>query len=314
MPILAKNLGMKKFKKTLLFIVLFLITTSVLGYFYFDQKFTPDKNYLNIKNESEKILIKWDNEKQSMFLPIKIQGDTTTYFMQFDTGSHYTIFYEKSIKNILKIKFDSKNKTCETQFSLGNTQVFSNNFKTIDYGEKINASDSIKLIGTIGSDILEVSKTLINFRENYIVFNLNKTPKNFNNKLFDFKFKKRRIIIPAELNNKQENFLYDSGSSAFELITNKEIWENLKTPQSKIKIESGNSWGNILKTYTAESNNFILFNKTKIPLKEVTHIEGYSIIQYSLMKFSGMSGMLGNKIFLKNSVFIDTKENKMGID
>ncbi len=32
------------------------------------------------------------------------------------------------------------------------------------------------------------------------------------------------------------------------------------------------------------------------------------------MKFSGMTGMLGNKIFLKNRIYIDCSKEKIGIE
>jgi hypothetical protein len=43
-------------------------------------------------------------------------------------------------------------------------------------------------------------------------------------------------------------------------------------------------------------------------------VEGFSQTQYMLMKFSGMTGMLGNKVFLKNSIYIDCPEGKIGIE
>jgi hypothetical protein len=49
-------------------------------------------------------------------------------------------------------------------------------------------------------------------------------------------------------------------------------------------------------------------------LANVTYVEGFSQTQYSMMKFSGMTGMLGNKIFLNNCLYIDCTENKIGIE
>ena len=132
--------------------------------------------------------------------------------------------------------------------------------------------------------------------------------------MLDFEFKKRKIIFNASLRGKEENFLYDSGSSAYELLTNKKVWKNLKTPNSKIKIEKVKSWDKILTAYTANCKHKIQFSNQKIPLNHVTHIEGFSQVQYVMMKFSGMTGMIGNKIFLKNCLYLDCKQNKMGIE
>lgn len=304
---------MKVFKKIAWTILVIIVLSLLGGYLYFDQKFTPEKNYLTVENESGETPIAWlGNDKNVLLLPMNFPGDTTNYYMQFDTGSPYTLLYSKSIENIKEIAVNKDR--AKTSFYLGNTIITSNNFKIFNNEEEENTNDSIKIIGTLGADILENRRTIINLRENYIAFNLSKEPTEFQNKLIDFKFKKRKIIIQAVLKGKQEKFLYDSGTSAYELLTTKEVWEDLKLPNSKVIIEKAQSWENVLVSYTAKCNTAILFKNKELPLDEVTYVEGFSKAQYLLMKFSGMTGMLGNKIFLKNSIYIDGSNNKIGIE
>lgn len=302
-----------KILKTITFFLALILLLLLGAYFYFDQKFTPEKNYLTLKNESGKIPIIWeDADKKALLIPVHFQNDTVTYHMQLDTGSPYTVLYTKSIKSIKSVEL--KNGVAKTTFSIGNTTVSSDQFKLIDNGNGFQEKDSIKTIGTIGSDIIENRKTLINFRENYVVFNLSKMPKSFQSKMMDFKLKKRKIIIPATLNGEEKEFLYDSGTSAFELLISKEVWNTLKTPHSKIMVEKGKSWENVLTTYTAECNASIYFKDKKIPLHTMTYVEGFSQTQYLLMKFSGMTGMLGNKFFQDHCIYIDGSVKKIGID
>jgi uncharacterized protein YbcI len=129
------------------------------------------------------------------------------------------LFYTKAIKNIKGIV--TSNERSKATFYLGNTKVASDKFRIIDNGESSDKNDSLKIIGTLGADILEDRKTSINFRENNIVFNLTDTPVGFGKYLTDFTFKKRHIIIPALLKGNKEKFLYDSGTSAYELLTSK---------------------------------------------------------------------------------------------
>jgi len=303
---------MKILKKIVLTLIVVLVLSAFGGYIYFDKKFTPEKNYLTVNNESGPIPFKWlGKEKNVLLLPIHFEGDTATYYLQFDTGSPYTVLYSKSIKNIRQI---STNKDiAKTSFYIGKTKITSDKFKIYKLGND-NNNDSVKIIGTIGADILENRKTIINFRENNIALNLSKVPTQFQTKLFDFKFKKRKIIVRGLLKGKEEQFLFDSGTSAYELLTNKEVWENLKLPTSKINIEKSQSWDRVLTTYTANCNQKIQFFNHELPLNNVTYVEGFSQVQYSMMKFSGMTGMLGNKIFLNNSLYIDCTQNKMGIE
>jgi predicted aspartyl protease len=303
---------MKVLKKIMLTFLVVLVLAVLGGYVYFDQKFTPEKNYLTVENESGSIPFTWlGTEKNVLLLPIHFEGNTVTYYLQFDTGSPYTVFYSKSIKNIHQIY--TTEEVVKTSFYIGKTKITSDKFKIYNLGND-NNNDSLKIIGTIGADVLENRKTIINFKENYIALNLSKVPTQFQTKLFDFKFKKRKIIVRGLLKGKEENFLFDSGTSAYELLTNKEVWENLKLPNSKINIEKSQSWENILTTYTANCNQKIQFSNHEIPLNNVTYVVGFSQTQYSLMKFSGMTGMLGNKIFLNSSLYIDCVQNKMGIE
>ena len=309
--ILQENLTMKLFKRLALGSLAILILILAGGYIYFDQKFSPDKNYLTVKNESGNIPITWlGNDKNVLLLPIHFSRNSEIYYLQFDTGSPCTQFYSASIRNIKEIEININ--LAKAAFFVGNTEISSDKFK-IFKTEKEDKSDSIKIIGTIGADILDDRKTIINFKENNVVLNLSKTPEGFKNDLIDFKFKKRKILISGILKGKERKFLYDSGTSAYELLTYKEEWENLKSANSKVKIEKARSWNNVLTTYTARCNQNIRFKNKEIPVKEITYVEGFSNAQFSLMKFSGMSGMLGNKIFLENSIFINCSENKIGI-
>lgn len=301
-----------KILKKILFTFLIVLILGLLGtYLYFDQKFTPEKNYLSIENESGNIPFTWlGEEKNVLLLPVQFSGDATAYYLQFDTGSPSTVFYSKAITEIEQIIV--KDERVKATFYIGKTKISSDKFQILNFGNDENKN--LKIIGTIGADVLENRKTIINFKENYISLNLTKQPIQFQGKLIDFKFKKRKIIIFGFLNGNEEKFLFDTGTSAYELLTNKEAWANLKVTNSKVTIEKSQSWNTILTSYTAKCNQNIQFGTQKIPLKNVTYVEGFSQTQYSMMKFSGMTGMLGNKIFLNNCLYIDCLENKIGIE
>jgi hypothetical protein len=161
---------MKILKKVIWSILGILILSAIGGYIYFDQKFSPEKNYLTVKNESGSVPFKWlGNEKNVLLLPIHFENDTTKYYLQFDTGSPYTVFYSNPIKNIRQISL--KNDVAATSFTIGKTKVSSSNFK-IYKSSADNDNKSLKIIGTIGADILENRKTIINFKQNYISLNL----------------------------------------------------------------------------------------------------------------------------------------------
>ncbi|WP_338841147.1 hypothetical protein [Flavobacterium ginsenosidimutans] len=312
---------MKLFKKIavgfLAFIVLFLLG----GYFYFQKKFTPPENYLKVSGIAENIPIKWiantENAHSALLLPIKIDGINKTFFMQFDSGSPTTVFYKKSLESIAEqfknqIKIDLENNQISTNFTMGKMNVSSNIFEVLNYGEKVSFEDSKAedIIGTVGTDLLEKRITVLDFKNNQCSF----TEKIKENDFTDFEFKKRKILIPSIIENKKLKLLYDSGTSGYELITTKEIWQKYRTKNSVIKTEKGNSWGNALSVYSASAKKKIQFQKVILNLSEVTYIEGTSDLQKFLMKRSGMQGMIGNKLFLNHKLILDCKNEKFKLE
>lgn len=185
---------MKIIKWMILIIVAIIIITGLGSYIYFDRKFTPEKNYLRVEYESGIIPIKWIGEdKNALLVPIHFQKDTSTYYLQFDTGAVYTELYTKVAEPLKEITI--KDKRAATSFYIGKMKITSNKIKISNTGKSSEANNPIKIIGTLGADIIEHRKTLINFRDNNIIFNLSQEPAEFQNNLIDFKFKKRKIII-----------------------------------------------------------------------------------------------------------------------
>lgn len=312
---------MKAFKKIatvfLAVIVLFLLG----GYFYFQKKFTPPENYLKVSGIVENIPIKWissdGNSHSALLLPIKMNGINQTFYMQFDSGSAVTVFYKKPLESIAQkiqnqIKIDAANNFISTAFTIGNMRVASNTFEVLNYGEKINFDDpkAENIIGTIGTDLLEKRITILDFKNNQCSF----IEKVKEDDFADFEFKKRKILIPSNIENEKLKLLYDSGTSGYELITTKEIWQQYRIKNSAVRMEKGNSWGNTLSVYSASAKKKIQFGKVILDLSEVTHIEGTSDLQKFLMKRSGMQGMIGNKLFLDHKLILDCKNEKFKLE
>lgn len=312
---------MKLFKKIAFVFLAIIVLFFLGGYFYFQKKFTPPENYLNVSGIAENIPTKWissnDNSHSALLLPVKIKGIDRVFYMQFDSGSPITVFYKKSVESIAvkfqnRLKIDHENTSLSTAFTIGNMNVTSNTFEVLDYGEKINFDNpnAENIIGTIGTDLLEKRITILDFKNNQCSFIEKIQEEDF----VDFEFKKRKILIPSIIENEKLKLLYDSGTSGYELITTKEIWQQYRNKNSAVKTEKGNSWGNTLSVYSASAKKKIQFQKATLNLSEVTYIEGTSDLQKFLMKRSGMQGMIGNKLFLNHKLILDCKNEKFKLE
>jgi hypothetical protein len=311
---------MKIFKKILLTVIVLLVISSVGGYFYFNNKFTPPENYLTVKGVSEKIPLKWisseNNPNVAILLPVKLEGISQPFYMQLDFGSPTTLMYSTALKSI-QSKFpsviDSKedSQRASLRFQLGEMKVSSDTFKVLTYGKVIEWKiEATNIIGTIGTDLLEKRQITLNFKEDYCLFDINENKNGFT----AFEFEKRRLLFPAKIGNKNLKLLYDSGTSGYELITNQREWEKYRVKGGKTKSEKANSMGNTLTVISAPAKKTIEIGLTNLNLSEVTYVEGTSTVQNILIRFSGMQGMVGNKLFLNQILIIDCKSEKFKIE
>lgn len=297
---------------------------AVFGHFYFDQKFTPEKNALIVHNSATAVPILWEGTESdsiaALLLPVSIKGIPEKLYMQLDLGSPSTLLYKTPLKSIqekygLNIHFSDSLSQIQLDFQLGKMQVGSKRFKALNYGDSIrwNNPNSPIIIGTIGTDLLEKRTTVLDFKTNNCSF-FEVMPDSLRRySLTNFEFKKRRILLPAEIENKKIQIVYDSGTSAFEWITSQKNWENYRDSNAPVLKGEGNSWGNKLTTYTTKASKKIKIGNAAINLSEVTYIEGTSFLQRMLMRSSGMEGMVGNKIFIGKTVVLNCKNQKFTI-
>ncbi|WP_228432116.1 hypothetical protein [Chryseobacterium shigense] len=316
---LAENFDMKIFKKLMGSAAIFIALSLIGGYLYFDQKFTPPENNLNVAGIAENTTLGWDhteeNSHAAVLLPVKIKGIDNVFFMQLDSGSPTTMFYKKSLESIRtkfhdKIRINEKLNTMSAQFSLGNMTVTSD-FKLLNYGNRVDFKNTVanNIIGTIGTDLFEKRIVILDFKNERCSFVENTDEKGFET----FEFKKRKIMFPGTIASEKLKLLYDSGTSGYELLTNREEWQKYRRPDGSIKKEKGNSWGNVLTVNSATADQTVTIGNSKLQLSEVTYVEGTSKMQNLLMKTSGMQGMIGNKLFLNHTLIVDCKNKKFKV-
>lgn len=312
---------MKIIKKIVLAFLAFFTLALAGAYLYFDRKFTPPENYLEVSGNTENITFEWSSDQENNYaavlLPVKLKGIDKTFYMQLDSGSPITVFYKKSLESIQgkfpkQLIFNKTRKEISLAFNLKNMTVSSESFELLDYGNDIDFEnpETENIIGTIGTDLFEKRKVTIDFKNRRISFSEKLDDLGFST----FEFKKRKIIFPAIIDNQKMKLLYDSGTSGYELIVNKEQWTLYRSKNSKTKKEKGNSWGNELSVFTASANKFVQFGNLNLQLSEITYIEGTSELQQILMKRSGMQGMMGNKLFLNHKLILDCKNQKFKIE
>ncbi|WP_324674105.1 hypothetical protein [Hymenobacter sp. GOD-10R] len=321
---------MKLLLKIVLVVLLLLGVSGVGGYFYVQNKFQAPTNQLAVTGLPAACSFVWEADTMAkpkvahavLLIPITLAGCPRTCYLQFDTGAPYSLLYAKSLA-ALRAAYPATQRALTVQhdtirdlaFNLGNGQVQARRILVRPYGMSQLPADSIPLvIGTLGTDVLADQVLVLDYpRQRFTL--LRQVPETLaqHATFAPLDFSNRRVIVRAAMQEQSQDFLFDSGSSAFSLLTSQRIWEKLAALAAHEQVNKVNSWGNTLLAHTATSEAVMQLGTTPVPLRTVTYIEGTSLMQQALMRFSGMTGMLGNEPFSQQTIILDARGNRFGI-
>jgi hypothetical protein len=322
---------MKTLVKILLAVVLLLVLSGLGGYFYMKQKFAPPANQLTITNLPATGPLRWTADTtvrpavlhEALLVPVQLPNCARTFYLQLDTGAPYTVFYAHqlqvlsrhypALRGALQVSQDVVH---DFQFRLGGAPVVMRQAKVLLQGRPELPADSLEpyVIGTLGTDVLEGRVLVLNYARNQFTLTT-QVPESLARRaeFGPLAFTNRRVLLDAGLQQKQQQLLFDSGSSANALVTSQSNWQELATPGAPTRTTAANSWGKKLLVHTASTDAQIRFGNLEAPLRTVTYIEGMNLMQRTLMRFSGMAGMLGNEPFLGTTLILDVKGGRYGV-
>lgn len=292
--------------------------------------FTIPGNMLELPEKTQSITFYWQGDTvnstweqhTAILLPVKLKNCPRLFFMQFDLGSPYSLFYKNKLLAI-QAKYPDAISLKETDEKLSNfsfsidkmsllaKQILVKQFdsSTVNWHEK----NSIEVIGTIGADLIDGKVAIIDYPKMKLTIS-QAIPAKLQSELSltDFIYAQRRVLLPARIKDKQTLLYFDTGSSMYELLTDKTTAEALAADseliQSKVK-----SWGKYLTANTIATNDSVEIGGNKIAIRKATFIDGISHSQVEQMMKMGIGGMTGNKLFLGYKLIIDTKNKKFGL-
>lgn len=297
---------------------------SLMPFFSIAQDIPP--NYLSVPDKPFTIPFIWNadsingkrDENAALLIPVKLDNCPRQFYMQFDLGSPYSVFYTNKLTAI--------GARYKGAVSVSDTAKTLNGFSFNLSGVKIKASEivlrkvgnggisrddkQIEIIGTLGTDLLDNREVLIDYPGRSITINFHPTD---SLPLADVYYARRSILFPATVAGKKTILYFDTGSSAFELLTNKETAQSLSISDAKPFSYKVNSWGKMLDATTLPVTGIVEIGNAKLPLKNATYIEGASDAQVQQMMRMGIGGMTGNKLFLHSILFLDLKKKKVAV-
>jgi hypothetical protein len=321
--------------KTCTMHILFLRKSSILVLTFFIQYMTCvaqeipalAPNHLVLPVADQRIPFTWQgdslgntwNPHAAQLIPVKLENCPRPFYMQFDLGSPSSMFYKNKLRDIAA-KYpgaiawnDSLKKIDSFHFTAGNTKVFAEEIGLINLNGKIDWNKNVvEIIGTIGADFIDNRIAVINYPEKYILLS-NDMVHTKRISLAPFLFARRAVLLPATLHGKTLMLYFDTGSSAFELLTSKETALSLAAPGAVATQYPVRSWNNTLIANTLPTHDSITIGEQTIPLVATTYVDNVKQTMIDQMLKMGIGGMTGNKLFLDYILILDTKNRKFGI-
>lgn len=258
----------------------------------------------------------------ALLIPVKLKNCPKQFYMQFDLGVPSSLFYKNKLLAI-RSRYpgamplsDSAGNLENFSFKAGKMPVLAKEIAVKQFSSSgVNwSSNSIEIIGTLGSDLIDGKVVVIDYPAKKLILSPAIPQKLLPQlELNDFMYVGRRVLLPATVQDKPVMLYFDTGSSMYELLTDKKTAEALALPNSEVISSQVASWGKYLTANSLPTNHSIGINGLSIPLHFSTYMEGVSSAQATQMMKMGIGGMTGNKLFLQYKLVLDTKNKKFGL-
>jgi hypothetical protein len=265
---------------------------------------------------------KWE-PYTAILIPVKLKNCPKQFFMQFDLGHPYSLFYKNKLLAI-QSKYpkaiqvnQSTEKLLNFSFETGEIPVLAKEIVVKQFDSStvnwINKT-SVEIIGTIGTDFIDGKTVIIDYPQKKLTISQSIPVQLMSHlALTDFIYIQRSIMLPTKVKGKQTVLFFDTGSSMYELLTDKNTAQSLAISNTEVIRSNVKSWDKYLTANSLATNDSIEIGGTTIPIHYATYMEGYSSSQLERMMKLGIGGMTGNKIFLDYKLILDTKHKKVGL-
>jgi hypothetical protein len=264
---------------------------------------------------------RWDAHS-ALLIPVRLPQCPRVFYMQFDLGSPYSMFYGPVMQRIKTVYPSAVPAVTmgvfnDFSFHIGSMPVTAKEIVVKDFGKIAvdwNDTAAITIIGTIGTDCIDNRFMLINYPGMYMTTGAD-MPADLSAGMHmaSIMYAGGRILLPASIRGKKQVLYFDTGSSAFCLMTDKATSEMLAAPGGSATAFKVNSWGKPLSAFTVPTNDSIIIASNALPLRETTYVEGVSESVVSQMMKMGISGLTGNKLFVNSMLLLDLKNKRFGL-
>lgn len=253
----------------------------------------------------------------AILVPVRLAGVERQLYMQFDLGTPSTVFLIERIDALndrqagLRLGRDADNQPLLQDVSLQvgtlGLRLASARLVARAAGSEPDWSDPEAriIIGTLGSDLLDGRVLVLDYQHQRLEV-APRLPERFAAvPAHAMSLSERRVLLSAEMEGRPLQLMFDTGSSAFALLTSESSWKRLATPGRPTRQFAVKSWDRQLIAHVAPTEARITLGGHALPLQQVSYIDGSDWKQVLAMRLSPMGGMTGNKLFIGKQLLLD---------
>lgn len=269
------------------------IFASLLAWLFFGNTVSAQSSF--------QIPLVFTADQSALLVPVtlKTRPAKRRQYLQLDLGAPKTVFYRSPENRGMDSLFNIDLLIQEMPAHFNNIAIL-----------HLPVSDSI--IGTLGADLFDGKVAIFNYPKKQLIL-AESLPEKFRGTLQPFHFVGGRILLPAVLDGKSILLFFDTGSSAFNLVTDSATAGRFSRKGEKPLINAQQSWGKTLTAYTHASDDSIGIAGFRLPLHTVSWISGSDPVLAKRMRQAGIGGMAGNALFLNQILVLDMKRKEFGL-
>lgn len=271
----------------------------------------------------------WTAEKEAMYVPVKLEFDASTYWLQLDTGCEETLIYDFPLRQLTG-QTEFKGKYFVLNGKIGNYEFRNERFRIKrNYGKEILPSAKFNEIGTLGLDFFMQRILIIDYPNDRfcVCDSLTELPEELLKKA---EFTRVRIkfgklfLEELEFDNKPlKGIFLDTGSSRFTLVfLLKSRWQKFTgkkcTQQGDYYLELP-AWGKKVSLIGAKAKGILRLRDLEIENPMVyfdPHLPISGIKRFLMrigMSIFKVNGIMGNEPFYNEyTVILDLQQNRLG--
>ncbi|GAA4320802.1 hypothetical protein [Flaviaesturariibacter amylovorans] len=252
----------------------------------------------------------------ALLLPVVLPGCPERLYLQFDLGAPHTILYTDAVAG-LRARHprslpapDSAGRLRAFAFRLGTMAVEAPSIGLKDYD---TSGAGPRIIGTAGSDLVAGRIVAIDYPGRALVFGDSLPAPLRAGDMTPLVWAAGRVLLPAVVQGRETMLFFDTGSSAFPLLTDSMQAAALSTRGAAMVSYPVRSWGRTLTANQAASADSITIGHRRLPLRTVTWMGGVPSAQVEGMRRMGIGGMTGNALFSGSVLVLDLKAKQFAV-